>query len=749
MLQGSLVLVFAAIMGSASGILSIAAKPVSAGRSELLTLLILGSGALLGLDGWSLGSIRLSYVAGGWLVCAAAWALGPAAAAGLGTAVGWVLASAGPVGSAASVPPIAALSGPLQISCFAVPGLAAGLLRSKQKAGVAGGYLIGVLWVAGGLVSREAFSALTLHAVVSVALFAATSQRTLAEVAAIVPGTPEAAKAIAHRRRRADWALRQRLHEVSDVFRELGRAFRPEIGVGERGEVDMSRFVRSVHGKLCKGCTYYRKCWEEAFHHTYWDMVECAAVAERRVIEAGDNGPPDRASFRAADLPEGLARRCIQPSQLTATIQQSLSVIDTGETWRRQTAEAADLVGTQLQGLARIVEGVGDHVAVDVENVPELEERLARAFAQFRLPVVAIAAVMHPSGRIAVSLTLSAVDFDEPAMDWVYERRKPTGWSSMAYDGLEHDDPAPFGGAEAAEFGIGQFHQIPPQRIRSLADRAAAVIGAEVGTPYVLWESAPLDGGRLGPWWVRFMPEPTYDVEMEMIGRAKPGQPVCGDAHSTMRMADGRMAIILSDGMGAGPKAAVESQAAVSLLERMLHAGFDRAFAVRTINSTLLLRSPQERFATIDLAIIDVYKGEVEFVKIGSCPSYMKRARGRDVDVVRSESLPVGILSSVEVEPRTYRLSHGDLLIMVTDGVLDARKTLSNKEGWIYQALRRLETNDPRKIAEQLLAKCVLPGESGPSDDCTVVVARLIKKSERPHTWIDPDDLPAYREESM
>ncbi len=74
------------------------------------------------------------------------------------------------------------------------------------------------------------------------------------------------------------------------------------------------------------------------------------------------------------------------------------------------------------------------------------------------------------------------------------------------------------------------------------------------------------------------------------------------------------------------------------MLERLLEAGFDDEFAVKTANLILLLRSPGESFATLDVATLDMVTGEVQFIKAGSPASFIKRG-GRQVKVIESPLL--------------------------------------------------------------------------------------------------------------
>ena len=159
-----------------------------------------------------------------------------------------------------------------------------------------------------------------------------------------------------------------------------------------------------------------------------------------------------------------------------------------------------------------------------------------------------------------------------------------------------------------------------------------------------------------------------FEVRTGVAGAAKGGQWLSGDSYCYMNMGGGKYAIAISDGMGNGHRAQQESHAALQLLRRLLTAGMNEEKAVQTVNAILGLRSTDEMFATIDLAMIDLNTAKARFLKIGSTPGWIKR--GEEVIMLAAENPPVGILKEVEVEPVESQLAPGDLLIMVTDGNL-------------------------------------------------------------------------------
>ena len=101
----------------------------------------------------------------------------------------------------------------------------------------------------------------------------------------------------------------------------------------------------------------------------------------------------------------------------------------------------------------------------------------------------------------------------------------------------------------------------------------------------------------------------------------------------------------------------MESSAALNILEQLLQSGMDEKLAIKSVNSVLMLRSPEEMYATVDMALIDEYTAETTFMKIGSTPSFIKR--GQEVIQVSASNLPIGIIKDIEVDLVTLQLQPG------------------------------------------------------------------------------------------
>jgi stage II sporulation protein E len=175
--------------------------------------------------------------------------------------------------------------------------------------------------------------------------------------------------------------------------------------------------------------------------------------------------------------------------------------------------------------------------------------------------------------------------------------------------------------------------------------------------------------------------------------------------------------------MGNGERARMESSAALSMLEKLLQSGMDEKLAVKSVNSILLLRSPDEFYATVDMALIDQYSAQTIFMKIASAPSFIRR--GSEVIPVTASNLPIGIIKDIEVDLVTMQLRPGDILIMMTDGIYDAPGYAVNKEIWMKRLIQELEGDDPQDMADSLLDKVIRYQGNEIHDDMTIVVSRV------------------------
>lgn len=226
----------------------------------------------------------------------------------------------------------------------------------------------------------------------------------------------------------------------------------------------------------------------------------------------------------------------------------------------------------------------------------------------------------------------------------------------------------------------------------------------------------------------KFTSEDKFGVQVGIAKSKKADSIISGDTTTQTRLEDGKYLLAISDGMGSGPEARKSSKIAIKMLERLLTSGFNKDTALKLINTTISDNTDEDMYATLDVNILDLYKGEMNFIKNGACPTFIKR-RGK-VEILKSIALPTGILDNIDLIEYNYELQDGDIIVMCSDGVLDSNKDYLNKELWIQEILEEIETDDSQRIADILLNEARDNDFGKEKDDMTVIVCRINKKEQ-------------------
>lgn len=390
------------------------------------------------------------------------------------------------------------------------------------------------------------------------------------------------------------------------------------------------------------------------------------------VAKIEEQGQVDR--FEASDCPN--------VEKMITTLRYLFSMQRLDQAWQQKLMETSNIVSGQLRGIARVMDNLATELDTEVSFKEDLEELIQSELSKLGFGIERVEVMDLEDGKVAVELEKSICDGSE-------ECRKAVG----------------------------------------------PLVGQILGRNFSIWNVRCGRKNCQGYCTINLVPKRPFSVESSVQRFNKADGIISGDSHALLELQDGKLAVALSDGMGSGPEAALQSGATISILKRLMESGFDRESAVRTVNSVLLVRSVEETFATIDLAVFDLYTAQAEFIKVGAAPTYIKR--GREVVRIDSACLPIGILSSIEIESTTRNLQAGDIVVMVTDGLTQLRRSggPSLRGDWISRMLQRLDDDDPEAIAYELLSRAREINFNQVEDDMTVLVLKVVSRQEKYQGW--------------
>ena len=195
------------------------------------------------------------------------------------------------------------------------------------------------------------------------------------------------------------------------------------------------------------------------------------------------------------------------------------------------------------------------------------------------------------------------------------------------------------------------------------------------------------------------------------------GENFSGDTFKSFLDGKGNFYAVLSDGMGTGQRAALDSLMTSFLFSKLTKAGFSPQRTVENINSALMVKSDGETLSTLDVLKIDLYTGKTQIYKAGAAFSVIKKSE--KTAIVEQSSLPLGILKEAKFEKTETELSAGDLIVLISDGA----SVLSPNH--FKDMLQKNKDKHIKQLADEIVKSALELSSVGKNDDITAAVVKL------------------------
>lgn len=195
-----------------------------------------------------------------------------------------------------------------------------------------------------------------------------------------------------------------------------------------------------------------------------------------------------------------------------------------------------------------------------------------------------------------------------------------------------------------------------------------------------------------------------------------------GDNFLMSHLDCGKVIAAIADGMGVGKRAFVESRMVIELIENCIEAGFDERAALELVNAAYIAGGGIGNPVTVDMSIIDCQTAYMHCIKLGAVSTFIKRESC--VEIIKSTTLPIGVLEKVDYDCTTKKLYDGDYVVMISDGILDNLPCV-NKEEQMVDIINSIKVKEPNAMAKAILNNSLKCNNNKPSDDCTVMVIGL------------------------
>ncbi|MCC8069683.1 MAG: serine/threonine-protein phosphatase [Ruminococcus sp.] len=216
---------------------------------------------------------------------------------------------------------------------------------------------------------------------------------------------------------------------------------------------------------------------------------------------------------------------------------------------------------------------------------------------------------------------------------------------------------------------------------------------------------------------VTFCESKEYSIDVHTSQKVSENYSICGDTADNFTDCYGNQYAVISDGMGRGNSASIDSQLAVRLFKKLTLSGLDVSSTIDTLNALIMTKSSDESFATLDVFRLDTYSGTADIFKAGATSTIMKV--DGEVKLIEGVSYPLGIMQEVSLFNYKLNVNVGDIIIMISDGVDES----------LYQYIKTvllLDTCTDVSVLAHNICSTAYENSNKQSDDITVTAIKIV-----------------------
>ena len=223
--------------------------------------------------------------------------------------------------------------------------------------------------------------------------------------------------------------------------------------------------------------------------------------------------------------------------------------------------------------------------------------------------------------------------------------------------------------------------------------------------------------------------EPPAIPGWELAVKMQPARETSGDFFDFLPLEHGKYGIVIGDVSDKGLGAAL-FMAMTSTLFRTFTARQPSlpALTIGAVNERILSDTGGSSFVTAFLGILEPQTGRLRYVNAGHVPPLMLSVqKSKRVDHLSRTGMAMGVLREASWQQKLVKLIPGDLLLLYTDGILDAQ----NRHGEFYgeprllQAARAQISSSARQIVDSVLADIAnFTGSAPVNDDVILMVLK-------------------------
>jgi len=224
-----------------------------------------------------------------------------------------------------------------------------------------------------------------------------------------------------------------------------------------------------------------------------------------------------------------------------------------------------------------------------------------------------------------------------------------------------------------------------------------------------------------------------HPASFEICAYSNTADEVGGDYYDTYQVDAAHYVVIMGDVSGKGTSAAFHMAQMKGVFQSLIQLGLKPAEFIKKANAALSKCLERNHFITASIFEIDTNSQTFCHARAGHIPTLWYKAKEKTAEFISMEGLGLGIVRNPSyqnhVHEKTFTYQMGDILVLLTDGILEGRNEKGEQFG--YERLKNLVEAQPQ-LAPSILQQVIIDslhqfvgGDGMIDDDYSLLVVKF------------------------
>lgn len=222
------------------------------------------------------------------------------------------------------------------------------------------------------------------------------------------------------------------------------------------------------------------------------------------------------------------------------------------------------------------------------------------------------------------------------------------------------------------------------------------------------------------------------DDDFQIAAFSESADEVGGDYYDTLRTNDHQVSLIVADVSGKGTTAAFHMSQMKGIFHSLAQDCIKPDDFMCRANQALVYCLERGSFISATFFIINTRDKKVQYARAGHCPLLYYNATENKAEYFKDKGIALGMIKNRSysnfIEANEFAYKSGDIMVLYTDGVTEAKNTRGEQFGYDRLAEMLLEVRDqePKQIQEYLIKRLYeFSGTTNINDDYTTMIVKF------------------------